>query len=345
MTHPVAVVLAGGLGTRMKSGTPKLLHSLCGRPMLAYVLDAARAATGADPVVVYSRATAALREAFPAGVSFALQERPDGTGDALRAGLTAVPADADEVVVLSGDVPLIEAEVVTRVLERRRDAGATVALVSFDAWEPGRLGRVIRTADGERVTRIVEAKDATPDELVVSEVNAGFYALDAAWLRGAIGRLTPSPATGGLRVRGTSTAPESRASISSGCVTRASCHSPGAAWAFTRAFIVKTPSISESPISRPRTGNRARRYIGELWAHIGRQTTQHRNKDLPRRGQGGSGLLGGRLLGIARIAKLPRVLGERRRPAKQRFQALVDLAARFSQLDQVVRLAKRNAMP
>jgi bifunctional UDP-N-acetylglucosamine pyrophosphorylase/glucosamine-1-phosphate N-acetyltransferase len=198
MTRPVAVVLAGGLGTRMKSRTPKLLQPLCGRPMLAYVLDAARAATGADPVVVYSRATAALREAFPAGVSFALQERPDGTGDALRAGLTAVPADADEVVVLSGDVPLIEAEVVTRVLERRRDAGATVALVSFDALEPGRLGRVIRTADGERVTRIVEAKDATPDELVVSEVNAGFYALDAAWLRGAIGRLTPSPATGEL---------------------------------------------------------------------------------------------------------------------------------------------------
>ena len=85
MTHPVAVVLAGGLGTRMKSRTPKLLHPLCGRPMLAYVLDAARAATGADPVVVVSPATAAIREAFPDGVAFALQERPDGTGDALRA--------------------------------------------------------------------------------------------------------------------------------------------------------------------------------------------------------------------------------------------------------------------
>lgn len=198
MTHPVAVVLAGGLGTRMKSATPKLLHPLCGRPMLAYVLDAARAATGSDPVLVYSPATVALREAFPVGVSFALQERPDGTGDALRAGLAAVPADADEVVVLNGDVPLIEGEVVTSVLERRRRAGAALALVSFDAWEPGRLGRVLRDADGERVTRIVEAKDATPDEMVVSEVNAGFYAFDAAWLRGAIGRLTPSPATGEL---------------------------------------------------------------------------------------------------------------------------------------------------
>ena len=198
MTHPVAVVLAGGLGTRMKSGTPKLLHPLCGRPMLAYVLDAARAATGSDPVVVYSPATAALRAAFPAGVSFVLQERPDGTGDALRAGLAAVPADADEVVVLSGDVPLVEEALVAGVLERRRDAGATVALVSFETWEPGVLGRVIRTADGERVARIAEAKDASADELAVGEMNAGLYAFEAAWLRAAIARLTPSPATGEL---------------------------------------------------------------------------------------------------------------------------------------------------
>jgi bifunctional UDP-N-acetylglucosamine pyrophosphorylase/glucosamine-1-phosphate N-acetyltransferase len=198
MTRPVAVVLAGGLGTRMKSRTPKLLHPLCGRPMLAYVLDAARAATGADPVVVISPATAALREAFPAAASFALQQRPDGTGDALRAGLTAVPADADEVVVLSGDVPLVEADLIAGLLDRRRDTGAAVALVSFETWEPGALGRVIRADDGERVTRIVEAKDAGPGELAVGEVNAGLYAFDAAWLRAAITRLTPSPVTGEL---------------------------------------------------------------------------------------------------------------------------------------------------
>jgi bifunctional UDP-N-acetylglucosamine pyrophosphorylase / glucosamine-1-phosphate N-acetyltransferase len=198
MTRPVAVVLAGGLGTRMKSSTPKLLHPLCGRPMLAYVLDAARAATGADPVVVVSPATAAVQGAFPGGVAFALQERPDGTGDALRAGLAAVPADADEIVVLSGDVPLIGADLVAGVLERRRDARAAMALVSFETWEPGNLGRVIRTNDGERVARVVEARDATADELAIGEVNAGLYAFDAAWLRGAVTRLTPSPATSEL---------------------------------------------------------------------------------------------------------------------------------------------------
>ena len=193
---PVAVVLAGGLGTRMRSVVPKLLHPLCGRPMLAYVIDAARAATGRDPVVVTSPATAAVRDAFPAGVSFALQERPDGSGDAVRAALAAVPADAAEIVVLNGDVPLIEASLVTGVLDALRAAGAAIALVSFEAWEPGALGRVIRTPDGERVALLVEARDATPDELMVSEVNAGLYAFDACWLRAAIARLTPSPATG-----------------------------------------------------------------------------------------------------------------------------------------------------
>lgn len=193
---PVAVVMAGGLGTRMRSTLPKVLHPLCGRPMLAYVVEAARAATGRDPIVVTSPATAAVRDAFPTGITFALQERPDGSGDAVRAALAAVPADAVEVVVLNGDIPLVEAGLVTGVLERRRAADAAIALVSFEAWEPGALGRVIRTPDGDQVARLVEANDATPDELAVSEVNAGLYAFDAAWLRAAIERLTPSPATG-----------------------------------------------------------------------------------------------------------------------------------------------------
>ena len=104
----VAVVLAAGLGTRMKSRTPKVLHPLLGRPMLAYVLDAARAATGGGrPVVVYSPPTSAVRDAFSGEAEMALQAEPIGTGDALRAGLVAVLADADEVLVLIGDVPRI----------------------------------------------------------------------------------------------------------------------------------------------------------------------------------------------------------------------------------------------
>ncbi len=200
MPSAVAIILAGGLGTRMKSATPKLLHELCGRPMLAYVVGAARAATGRDPVVVTSPRTAAIRERFTEGVIYALQERPDGSGDALRAGLAAVPPDAAEVVVLNGDVPLLEAPLVDALLRTRRDAGALAALVSFETWQPGQLGRVIRAADGTHVRRIVEAKDAAEDELGVGEVNAGLYAFETAWLRRAIGRLTPSPATGELYI-------------------------------------------------------------------------------------------------------------------------------------------------
>ena len=194
----VAVVLAAGLGTRMKSRTPKVLHPLLGRPMLAYVLDAARAATGgARPVVVYSPPTEAVRDAFAGEADMALQAEPVGTGDALRAGLTAVPADADEVLVLIGDVPRIHPDLAPALLDQRRSAGAVLALVSVEADEPGSLGRIVRDAEGS-VQAIVEAKDASEDELEIAEINAGIYAIEAAWLRRRIGDLRPSPTSGEL---------------------------------------------------------------------------------------------------------------------------------------------------
>ncbi len=192
-----AVILAAGLGTRMKSRTPKVLHPLCGRPMLAYLLDAARAATdGARPLVVVSPATDAVRGVFaPEGVDFAVQAEPIGSGDAVRAAVAALDPAATDVLIVNGDVPLVDPDVLRGVLAARREAGAAIALVSVEAWEPGRLGRVVRADDGS-VARIVEAKDATPDELAIDEINAGLYAFDAAWLRGRIDDLRPSPATG-----------------------------------------------------------------------------------------------------------------------------------------------------
>jgi bifunctional UDP-N-acetylglucosamine pyrophosphorylase/glucosamine-1-phosphate N-acetyltransferase len=195
----VAVVLAAGLGTRMRSHLPKVLHPLLGRPMLGYVLDVARAAAteGTRPIVVYSPPTAAVRDAFAAEADMALQSAPIGTGDALRAGLVAVPAEADEILVLIGDVPRIQPGLAVALLEERRAAGAAVALVSVEAGEPGSLGRVMRDENGA-IRSIVEAKDATGTELEISEVNAGIYAFDAAWLRRRISDLCPSPATGEL---------------------------------------------------------------------------------------------------------------------------------------------------
>ena len=200
-TGTVAVVLAAGLGTRMKSAVPKVLHPLCGRPMLAYVLDAWASTDdgsgGRHPIVVFSPPVAAVIDVFADRAVFALQDEPRGTGDAVGAALAVVPADAVEILVLSGDVPLVTGADLEAVLEARRQDDAAVALASVFAADPAQLGRVVRGEFGT-VERIVEAKDATADELAGNETNAGIYAFDADWLRRRIAALTPSATTGEL---------------------------------------------------------------------------------------------------------------------------------------------------
>jgi bifunctional UDP-N-acetylglucosamine pyrophosphorylase/glucosamine-1-phosphate N-acetyltransferase len=167
--------------------------------MLAYVLDAwASTANGsAPPVVVYSPSVAAIVEHVGERATMALQAEPRGTGDALAAALSAVPDDASEILVLSGDVPLVTGADLEAIIDARRADDAAIALASVYAADPAALGRVVRGEFGT-VERIVEAKDATPDELETNEINAGLYAFDAAWLRRRIGGLTPSATTGEL---------------------------------------------------------------------------------------------------------------------------------------------------
>src|SRR5688572_23948045 len=157
-----AVVLAAGLGTRMKSARPKVLHPLCGRPMLAYVLDAwdeaAAAVSPTRPVIVYSPAVEAIREVFAERADFALQDEPRGTGDAVRAAMAAVPDDATEILILSGDVPLIAATDLEAILEARRQDDAAIALATVFAADPAELGRIVRSEFGI-VEAIVEFKD------------------------------------------------------------------------------------------------------------------------------------------------------------------------------------------
>lgn len=184
------MILAAGLGTRMRSRVPKVLHPLCGRPMVSYVLDAIPADDAT--IVVVSAATDGIREVLDGRARFATQQNPKGgTGDAVRAALDAVPASAREVVVLSGDVPLVTGSQLAAVVEQRRLDDAAIALASVFAANPGELGRVVRSEFGS-VERIVEARDATADELETNEVNAGLYAFDAEWLRRRIGTLRPS---------------------------------------------------------------------------------------------------------------------------------------------------------
>ena len=189
--------MAAGLGTRMKSATPKVLHRICGRALVEWVVEAAVAATGNRPLVVYSPATIGVRDAVAGRADTVQQSVPRGTGDAVRSAIAVIPADVDEVLVLSGDVPLVRAELLASLLEARRLDHAALALVAVDAVDPARLGRVVRN-DAGTVERVVEVKDATDEEHAISEINAGLYAFEAAWLRRRIGDLRPSPATGEL---------------------------------------------------------------------------------------------------------------------------------------------------
>jgi bifunctional UDP-N-acetylglucosamine pyrophosphorylase/glucosamine-1-phosphate N-acetyltransferase len=199
-----AVILAAGLGTRMRSREPKVIHPLCGRPMLAYVLDAwdglATAEGGGTrerATVVYSPSTEAIGTVVGDRAHLALQPEPRGTGDAVAAALQTLPDGVEEVLVLSGDVPLVLPEHLHAVLEQRRLDDAAMALASVFAADPAELGRVVRGEFGT-VERIVEARDAGPEDLETNEVNAGLYAFDAAWLRRRIGDLQPSASNGEL---------------------------------------------------------------------------------------------------------------------------------------------------
>src|SRR5215212_1176491 len=189
------IIMAGGLGTRMRSPLPKVLHELCGEPMLAWVARAAREAGADDVIVVAGPETAEPIAAALPDVRVVVQSPANGTGHAVMVGLEAVPASADLVVVLSGDTPLIEAETIRRTIAAcSGDAGG--ALVSARLAPPHAYGRIVR--DGERIARIVEARDASAEELALDEFNVGLYCFRRAALAAALPRLTAHNAQGEL---------------------------------------------------------------------------------------------------------------------------------------------------
>ncbi len=191
-----AVVLAAGKGTRMKSARPKVLHELCGRPILWYVLRALRDAGIDDVTLVYNAELAphVAQVAASAGhpkVRGVLQEPQLGTGHAVQVALAALAPRDGVVAVLNADMPLVDAQLVRAALEGRRGA---LALVTARMPLPSSFGRVVREGDG--VARIVEARDAGPDELELDEMNAGLYVFDEAKLRSAIAELSNDNAQG-----------------------------------------------------------------------------------------------------------------------------------------------------
>ncbi len=196
MAAPLVLVMAAGSGTRMRSQTPKMLHPVCGRPMVAWPILAAREA-GAGRVAAIVSPGRDISAGLPDGVETVEQPVADGTGGAIRAALPLVE-EAETVLVLSGDVPLISTETITALLAAHEATDAAATMLTIELDDPGAYGRVVRTADGG-VEKVVEAKaagDADASQLAIREVNAGTYAFDAPPLAAALAGLSNDNAQG-----------------------------------------------------------------------------------------------------------------------------------------------------
>jgi bifunctional UDP-N-acetylglucosamine pyrophosphorylase / glucosamine-1-phosphate N-acetyltransferase len=188
--------MAAGEGTRMHSSLPKALHLVCGRPMVAWPILAAREA-GAARVVAIVSPQRDISAGLPPDTETVTQPQADGTGGAIRAAIDIV-RDSGTVVVLSGDHPVISAEAISGLLDAHAADGAAATVMTTELDEPGSYGRIVRAADGS-LERIVEAKapgDATPAELEINEVNAGTYVFDGAALAAALEGISSDNAQG-----------------------------------------------------------------------------------------------------------------------------------------------------
>jgi bifunctional UDP-N-acetylglucosamine pyrophosphorylase/glucosamine-1-phosphate N-acetyltransferase len=187
MAEPLTVlVMAAGKGTRMRSALPKVLHPICGRPMVRWVIDAARTA-GAAEVVCVTRPGDGVAEGLPEGVAVAEQTAGEGTGAAVLAARDAI-APGSQAMILSGDQPLISAQLLGELVAAHTAAGAAATLLTTEGLDPAGYGRIVRDGDGA-VERIVETKDPSgvaADELAIREINLGTYVFDAALLFAAL---------------------------------------------------------------------------------------------------------------------------------------------------------------
>jgi bifunctional UDP-N-acetylglucosamine pyrophosphorylase/glucosamine-1-phosphate N-acetyltransferase len=192
-TNLAALVMAAGLGTRMRSTTPKHFHPLLGRRMVDWVIAAGAALQPDRLVVVASPESAHEFE----GVDVAVQAEPRGTGDAVAAAREPLEGFEGDILVLSGDTPLLTRELLQDLIDEHRRAAADVTILSFEPERPFPYGRVLRDEQGE-VVRVVEEADATPEERAVRELNSSIYVFRAPALWAALERLTPQNAQGEL---------------------------------------------------------------------------------------------------------------------------------------------------
>lgn len=191
----MAIVLAAGQGKRMKSKLYKVLHPVCGKPMVGHVLEAVREAEAGRTVVVVGHGAEAVKSYLGDAAEYALQEQQLGTGHAVRQAEGLLGSEEGTTIVICGDTPLVQASTIKSMLELHASSGAaaTVLTASFD--NPTGYGRVIRGEDGT-VQRIVEQKDCSPVEAAVKEINTGTYCFDNRKLFEALAKVTSNNAQG-----------------------------------------------------------------------------------------------------------------------------------------------------
>lgn len=182
------VILAAGMGTRMKSDLPKVLQRVCGRPMVSYVVDVAHQLAGTRPWVVVGYRADLVRQALRETAEFVVQEPQLGTGHAVLQAQPALEGKADTVLVLYGDTPFIAVETLVAMLERHAREQAVATLLTFRPPDPLRLGRIVRDESGH-VRAVVEFKEATSRQLAIREVNSGILCFHSDWLWSRIGNL------------------------------------------------------------------------------------------------------------------------------------------------------------
>ena len=190
-----SVILAAGMGTRMKSKMPKVLHKVCGKPLSKWVIDASEAA-GADKVcAVVGHKAETVKEVLGDVCEFALQAEQKGTGHAVMQAIDVIKNSKGEVVILNGDTPLITAETINKAIEYHKNNGNQATVITAILDDATGYGRIVRDNDGS-VLKIVEQKDASKEEKKINEVNSGMYVFDAQSLVYALDKITPNNAHG-----------------------------------------------------------------------------------------------------------------------------------------------------
>ena len=189
------IILAAGLGTRMKSNKAKVLHELLGRPMILYVTKTAVNVAGNDVIAVIGHQAEKVREIVSNTyeVHYAYQEEQLGTGHAVMCGLPYLAEHVEKVVILCGDVPLLTPETIIELVEKHENEKNDITVLAVEIDEPTGYGRIVADSDGN-VSRIVEEADAGPPEKEIKIINSGIYCVEKEYLKEALEKIEPDNA-------------------------------------------------------------------------------------------------------------------------------------------------------